>query len=701
MSIDLSQFHQVFFEESFEGLDVMESGLLELDPAAPDDEEINSIFRAAHSIKGGSATFGFSDVADFTHVLETLLDEVRAGTRSIGPDEVELFLQSVDCLRELLKGLQAKEDVDISRAEDLRQQFEKILGMAPSDGASLDDAESISNGAWRITFRPEGHILRTGNEPLRMFWQLAEMGTLTVTTDSSSLAAFATMNVESCYYAWELQLEGRNIQKEAIEEIFEWVCDDAELLIEPLVAEVAEADENENENESTEAIEAIEDNLQDMESADAEIIPADTKAIEPADAAPKNDAGEKAAKPTVSKAAETGSIRVDIDKIDTMINMVGELVITQSMLGQIGSDFSDDKLGKLQEGLTDLERNVQVLHESVMRVRMLPISFTLSRFPRMVRDLSRQLEKKIELVVKGENTELDKTVMEKIGDPLVHLLRNSLDHGIEKPADRVKAGKPETGIINLHAFHQGGNIIIQITDDGQGLPREKILAKARENGIVGEDEALSDEQVQDLIFQPGFSTAEKVSDVSGRGVGMDVVRRNIHALGGAVSVKSEEGVGTTFTISLPLTLAILDGQLVRVGKEVYIFPLVSIVESLSVDVSQVSSVAGACDVLRLREEYIPIIPLYEAFGIEPDSKELKNSLIVVVESDNVKVGLVVDELQAQQQVVIKSLETNYQSVEGISGATILGDGTVSLILDIAGVVKMAEGLSSELDEKAA
>jgi two-component system chemotaxis sensor kinase CheA len=380
--------------------------------------------------------------------------------------------------------------------------------------------------------------------------------------------------------------------------------------------------------------------------------------------------------------------------------MVGELVITQSMLGQIGSEFTADQLPKLQEGLQDLERNVQVLHESVMRVRMLPISFTLSRFPRMVRDLSRQLEKKIELVVKGENTELDKTVMEKIGDPLVHLLRNSLDHGIEIPADRIKAGKPETGTINLHAFHQGGNIIIEISDDGQGLPREKILGKARQNGLIGEDETLSDDQIQDLIFQPGFSTAEVVSDVSGRGVGMDVVRRNIHALGGTVAVRSKEGVGTTFTISLPLTLAILDGQLVRVGHQVYIFPLVSIVESLSVDMTQISTVTGACDLLRLREDYIPIIPLHEAFGIEPDSRDLEKSLIVVVESDNVKVGLVVDELQAQQQVVIKSLETNYESVPGISGATILGDGTVSLILDIAGVVDMAEGFTN-ISNKAA
>jgi len=320
----------------------------------------------------------------------------------------------------------------------------------------------------------------------------------------------------------------------------------------------------------------------------------------------------------------------------------------------------------------------------------------------MVRDLGRQLDKKIELVLHGENTELDKTVMEKIGDPLVHLLRNSLDHGIEEPATRLAAGKPETGLVKLNAYHQGSNIIIEIIDDGHGLDRDKILEKARSNGIIGKHDTLTDDQINDLIFQPGFSTADVVSDVSGRGVGMDVVRRNIQSLGGHVSVKSEVGVGSTFSISLPLTLAILDGQLVRVGNQTYIFPLVSIIESLSINMTQVNTVAGAADLLRLRDEYIPIIPLYKTFGVKPDSTDLSKSLVVVVESNGVKVGLVVDELLAQQQVVIKSLETNYKVVQGISGATILGDGTVSLILDISGVIVMAESaVKGYVDERAA
>jgi two-component system chemotaxis sensor kinase CheA len=663
MTIELSPFFQVFFEESFEGLDVMESGLMSLDPANVDNEMINSIFRAAHSIKGGSATFGFASVAEFTHVLETLLDEVRSETSGMSRAMVDLFLQSVDCLRELLEGLQAEMPVDGARADALRQKFEAILDISVDAVViEIGEVEPVAIG-WQINMVGGEDILRTGNEPIRMFTQLSEMGELTITTDFSRLPAFNLLTLESCYLSWQLTLMADNVKRADVDEVFEWVVDECEITIEPIMDESVPV--------AAEQVEAL-----DAAEAVQEDAP--------------GDAPTGLAAPQTQKKAEPGSIRVDIDKIDTLINMVGELVITQSMLGQIGADFTFDKVSKLQEGLQDLERNVQVLHESVMQVRMLPISFTFNRFPRMVRDLSRQLNKKIDLVVKGEQTELDKTVMEKIGDPLVHLLRNCLDHGIETPAERVKAGKPETGVVSLNAFHQGGNIIIQINDDGAGLPKEKILAKARKNGIIGPDVVLSDEQINDLIFQPGFSTAEVVSDVSGRGVGMDVVRRNVQELGGHVSVKSAEGVGSTFSISLPLTLAILDGQLVRVGNQVYIFPLVSIVESLSVDMKQVSTVAGACDLLRLREEYIPIIPLHDAFGIEPDSRNLEKSLIVVVESENTKVGLVVDELQAQQQVVIKSLETNYQSVEGISGATILGDGTVSLILDIGGIVTIGQ-----------
>lgn len=690
MSVDLSQFHQVFFEECFEGLEVMETGLLELDPANIDNETINAIFRAAHSIKGGSATFGFTAVSEFTHVLETLLDQVRDGSRGISQNEVDLFLESVDCLRGLIESLQSETEVDDSHSIDLTRRFEEILsGGAPIADEPQEAVAAVNPASgWLIQFNPEPQILATGNEPLRMFGQLKELGELKVTTHVDALPEFGVMQVESCYLKWTLELLASDVTREQIAEVFEWVEDDAETFIEPISNASEQGDEKLSETLTSNNVAAV----TEAETA----IQSDQELPVAADSAPKPAA--PAAKSKAPK--EAGSIRVDIDKIDTMINMVGELVITQSMLGQIGEEFTPDKLTKLQSGLQDLERNVQVLHESVMRVRMLPISFTFNRFPRMVRDLSRQLEKKIDLEVRGEGTELDKTVMEKIGDPLVHLLRNSLDHGIETPAERIAVGKPETGLVQLAASHQGGNVVIEISDDGRGLPKEKIRAKAEANGLVAPGDNLTDEQIHDLIFQPGFSTAEVVSDVSGRGVGMDVVRKNILALGGTVSVTSEEGSGSSFTIQLPLTLAILDGQLVRVGSEIYVFPLVSIVESLSVKADQISTVGESADLLKLRDDYIPIIPLYEAFGVQPDSLEIEKSLIVVVESEGVKVGLVVDELLAQQQVVIKSLESNYKRVEGISGATILGDGTVSLILDIPGVVQIAERLNNGAIEAA-
>jgi two-component system chemotaxis sensor kinase CheA len=382
-------------------------------------------------------------------------------------------------------------------------------------------------------------------------------------------------------------------------------------------------------------------------------------------------------------------MRVGIDKVDALINMVGELVITQSMLGQVGKEFDLSKLSKLQEGLAQLEHNTREMQESVMRIRMLPISFSFNRFPRLVRDISSKLGKKVELVLLGEQTELDKTVMEKIGDPLVHMVRNSLDHGLESPEERINSGKDETGTLTLNAYHQGGNIIIEITDDGKGIDPDIIRQKAIEKGVIAESDVLSPEQCQELIFAPGFSTAAEVSDLSGRGVGMDVVKRNIQELNGTVELESTPGKGSVFRIRLPLTLAILDGQLVRVGKETYILPLVSIIESLEMENETINSVGGDTEVLKVRHEYVPILKLYSLFETVPDSLEVNDGLMVIAEGDNRKIGLLVDELLGQQQVVIKSLETNYRKVDGVSGATILGDGTVALILDIPGLIKMA------------
>jgi two-component system chemotaxis sensor kinase CheA len=498
-------------------------------------------------------------------------------------------------------------------------------------------------------------MLGTGNEPLRLFRELEELGNLSIKADTAKIPSLADMDPEDCYLAWELTLES-DVAKERITEIFEWVEDDCELSIMPLQLQS---------EQTSQATANIEDN-----TAKANLAETNKKAIAP----------------------ESSSIRVSIDKVDALINMVGELVITQSMISQFNCDVEDfdaSHIEKLKAGLTLLERNTRELQESVMRIRMLPISFAFNRFPRMVRDMSQKLGKEIVLKMTGEQTELDKTVMEKIGDPLVHLVRNSLDHGIEKPDERVAAGKSATGTIELNAYHKGGNIIIEVTDDGAGLNKEKILNKARDRGLVDGDN-LTDDNIYDLIFQPGFSTAETVSDVSGRGVGMDVVKRNIRELGGSVDVTSVDGKGSKFTVRLPLTLAILDGQLVRVGNEVYIMPLVSIVESIQIQKENINSIVGKSEVYNIRDEYIPIVRMHDVFTVKSVSQEQQDNLLVIVEGDGHKVGLVVDDLLGQQQVVIKSLETNYQRLKGISGGTILGDGTVALILDVEGIIALSK-----------
>jgi two-component system chemotaxis sensor kinase CheA len=400
-------------------------------------------------------------------------------------------------------------------------------------------------------------------------------------------------------------------------------------------------------------------------------------------AAPAAQAGEAS---TRSASPDGGSIRVSIEKIDELLNSVGELVITQSVLSQLAAPLEGREAGELRSALAQLERHMRALQESVMRVRMLPISFVFNRFPRLVRDLGQRLGKKIELKVTGDQTELDKTVLEKIGDPLVHLVRNSIDHGIEMPDVRAAAGKSEHGTISLHAYHKGGNVIVEVSDDGGGLRKDKILAKALERGLVTSEVELSEERILNLIFAPGFSTADVVSDVSGRGVGMDVVRRNINELGGHIQIFSTQGQGSTIRIRLPLTLAILDGQLARVGKEVYVVPIVSIVETIQVTRERVNSVGRGGEVFRLRDDYLPIVRLHALFDIEPDHTDLLDGLLMIVEADGKRVGLFVDELMSQQQVVIKSLETNFKQITGLAGATMLGDGRVALILDIPGVI---------------
>ena len=699
MTIDMSQFHQTFFEESFEGLDDMETGLLDLNAGSADAETINTIFRAAHSIKGGGGTFGFTEIADFTHVLETLLDEMRSGKREASQDAIQLLLQSVDCLRAMMESARDKQPLDMEDVGKLQLSLEQLLNSDTTEGdAAIKPEESgkqANISGWHINFHPHSHILKTGNDPIRIFRELEQLGQLEIRADSSSLPSLVDLEPEECFLSWELKLTS-DCAKDQIREIFEWVEDDCDLVIQVIHRTEAELEEAEKIAEVRTGVDrrTNEDrrtNSNDRRCQDQTIEGKEQRSGDERRASADRRTGQDRR----NKGGESTSIRVSIDKIDALINMVGELVITQSMLSQVGENFAIENLENLRSGLGLLERNTRELQENVMQIRMLPISFSFNRFPRLVHDLSTKMGKKIELKMSGEQTELDKTVMEKIGDPMVHLVRNSLDHGIESPAARRAAGKPETGMVCLNAYHEGGNIVIEITDDGAGLNTDKILRKAREQGLVGEDEVLSEDKIHDLIFHAGFSTADEVSDVSGRGVGMDVVRRNIKDLGGVVEVKSAPGQGSTFTIRLPLTLAILDGQLIKVGEQTYIIPLISIVESLQIDGKQYNSIAGKLELYRLREEYLPIIRLYKVFNVNADNTQLENGLLVVVEAEGQKAGLLVDDLLAQQQVVIKSLETNYKKVLGVSGATILGDGTVALILDISGLIALSRQKMSE------
>jgi len=674
VSIDLSQFFEVFFEESFEGLDTMEAELLNLVPGEEDLETINTIFRAAHSIKGGSGTFGFSSVSDFTHVLETLLDQIRQGERTLTTEHVNLLLKAVDCLRSLLAGLQAEQEPDLTEADTLRAQFEEVLGInSTTQESNIQTSDSQSDSdTYQIDFKPHHHLFKTGNEPLIMISELEQLGELDTTVFYDEVPEITNLSSDECFLHWRFFLNTSHGES-AIKEVFEWVEDDADITIElcgGLFTDELPTPENDS---STVAQEPL---IQEPVPKQAE----QAKPIKPTSA----NTNKKSTTP------ESTSIRVGIDKVDSLINMVGELVITQAMLNQLSEqDITPATITALQEGLAQLAHNTRDLQENVMRIRMLPINFVFSRFPRLVRDIAQKLNKQVELKLIGEQTELDKTVMEKISDPMVHLVRNSLDHGLETVEKRLQAGKDPVGTVTLNAFHQGGNIVIEIMDDGQGLNTKKIQEKAIANGLISADNHLSNEEINELIFMPGFSTMDEVSDLSGRGVGMDVVKRNIQSLNGSVEVTSAPGVGSTFTIRLPLTLAILDGQLVKVAQHTYIIPLISIVESLQIDIAKVSRVGKNLDVLRLRDEYIPILRLYDIFNHDNAIESLDKTLLVVVETDNQKVGLLVDDLLSQQQVVIKSLEANYQKVDGISGATILGDGRVSLIVDISGLIKLS------------
>lgn len=648
-TIDLSRFYATFFAESLSGLDEMEAYLLQLEADVEDSEALHAIFRAVHSIKGASGTFGFTDIGDFAHVLETFLAKVRDGELVPTPDIVDTTLQAVDCMRGMLAKTQAGEKPDPTRARELCERLRVLegqTGAAPpaSATASATDAADTARRSFDIYFHPKPYFFSTGNDPLRLFRVLESLGELTVEAETTHVPDWPSYDPESCYLAWHLRLTTERGRK-AIDDVFDWVIEDCELVI--------------------------------------------TEADEGRDEAPiAGDAGgaEQTAR-AQARAAAQGSLHVSTEKVDSLINTVGELVITHTMLKRWSERADLSQWPELQDVLEKLERDTRELQHSVMSIRMLPISFVFNRFARVVRDLSQELGKRVELKITGGQSELDKSVIEKLVDPLTHLVRNSLDHGIETPEARRQKGKPETATLRLHAEHKGGNIVIHVQDDGAGLNRDKIRAKAIERGLLTEGETLAPEEIDQLIFLPGFSTVDIATSVSGRGVGMDVVRRNILDLGGAVDVHSEEGRGVTFTIRLPLTLAILDGMSISVGEQMFILPLAFIVESLQAEAGAIKTIAGEGQVVDVRGEYLPLLSLAQLLSI-PSSLSLHQGMLVLLESEGKKVALAVDSLVGQDQVVIKSLEANYRKVPYLSAATILGDGRVAFILDANALVRV-------------
>jgi two-component system chemotaxis sensor kinase CheA len=671
-------FRQTYLEESFEGLAAMESNLLTLPEGTPDTEVVNTIFRAAHSMKGGAGTFGFSELIHLTHILETLLDEMRSGKRNVTSENREALLQSVDVLRIILDDYQENQPIDMAPVKAMEQRLEAILNngaqsLATTSNTNSTAADQPELTGYQIHLSPSDDYFTSGIDLLKLLHELSRIEGAERTHIKARLNEGNSLQVEHCLISFNVVIDGE-VELADINEVFEWLDEDScHISISPIYRNgnsPAEVTIEASTASSSVAV-ATEAPIAVIQAAVAATVPAAT-----------NNGAPRAAVATGEK--QESSIRVSISKIDQMVDMVGELVIAQSMLSRFGllaDQLNAPWADELKEGLVDIERHTRAMQESVMSIRMMPISFAFNRMPRIVHDVSAKLEKDIELVMEGENTEVDKTVLEKLTDPLVHIIRNSVDHGIEKPDVREAKGKARKGTVRLSAFHAGGNIVIQIKDDGAGIRLDKVRQKAIDAGILTEHQVITEKENIDLIFHAGFSTADEVTDISGRGVGMDVVRRNIRELGGTIEVQTEQNLGSIFTIRLPLTLAILDGQLAKVGDETYIFPLASIVESVLPAEDNIKSVKGTY-LYRLRDVYIPIVRLNTFFNRPVGKTELTQGLLVVVENGDKRFGVFVDSLESQQQVVIKSLDTNYRKVNGISGATIMGDGRVAMILDL-------------------
>jgi len=707
---DLQQFKQTYFDESGEFLAGAEAGLVRLTPGNVDLDEVNAIFRAVHSIKGGGGAFGFSELVAFAHEFETVMDGVRSCTIVVTDDLVDTLIRANDVLGQLLAHARNGTKPPPGFADPVVAALKRnalITGDAPAgpESAGPDVAAATDPTAAvrtvTIRFQPKADLLMTGNDPTFMLRALKHLGTAEIECDVGGLPTLAHLEPELLYLQWLVTLTTSATLLD-IQDVFEFVSDDSLVEITEHGTEAVNCSASTTSaspvtpataslapigGTGTSAAAIVGDPLSQLTVYDTPVAAAAT--------------ATETAKAATGKSSATGdgghlnlgghTIRVDLDKIDRLVNMVGEMVITQAMVAEHVRDLPPGEFQELLEGLEQLAQHTRELRENVMSIRAQPVSSVFSRMPRLVRELSSETGKDVVLVTAGENTEVDKTVVENLVDPLTHMIRNSIDHGLETPEDRIAAGKPRTGTVHLSAQHRSGRIVIEVADDGRGIDRPKVLQTAVKRGLVQPGISLSDEEIDNLIFVPGFSTADKVSSISGRGVGMDVVRRNITNLGGRIGVYSAPGQGSRFVLSLPLTLAVLDGMVISVGPERFVLPLTNIVESLRPKQADLHGLVNKCDVMMARGEYVRLVYLHQLFGIPGAVGDATKGLVVLVETEEGgRLGLVVDEVLGQQQVVIKSLESNYRRLDGVAAATILGDGRVALILDVAGLQEMSQ-----------
>lgn len=735
MSMDtMAAIKQTFFQECEEQLTELEDGLLAIEREEGDLETINAVFRAVHSIKGGAGAFGLDELVRFAHTFETTLDGMRSGKLDITPQIVKLMLRSADILADLVRISRDGGEMDEVRVSQMVEELGKAGGVQPApaatpapameampafeplamenDGSQVDEfgfapvqisfdtliADDEAAGireTIKIHFTPKPELYAKANDALRLLRELGRLGEMEVACDTSAIPLLGELDPEGAYLSWDIALAGE-VDENAVREIFEFVEFDCDLTIGTTVAGPAMDDAD-----AAETVQAILSQVAAEEAArqaPAEDAPAQ-KAAAPA-AAPAS--APQAAANTQQAAQPGATIRVDLDRVDRLIDLVGELVINQSMLAQRVMEAGIARLSDVAVGLDDLEHLTREIQDSVMAIRAQPVRPIFQRMSRVVREVADMTGKSARLVTEGENCEVDKTVIERLADPLTHMIRNAIDHGLEKPEDRLKAGKPEQGTVRMIAAHRSGRVVIEVSDDGAGINRARVRQIAVNRGIIAEDAQLSDAEIDDLIFAPGFSTADTISDVSGRGVGMDVVRRSIQALGGRITITSRPGLGTTFTLSLPLTLAVLDGMVVTVAGQTLVVPLSAIVETLQPKAADVHGLGEKARVIGIRGAFIPLIDVGAVLGYREEEADPLASVAMMVETENQsQCALMVDGIIGQQQVVIKSLETNYGHVFGVAGATILGDGRVAVILDVDAIVagSRADGARADANRK--